>query len=307
LYLESLRHALSIDEDSVYPDEVIERPQWLLFPVLCAQAAGGDPKPAKDIAAAWALLYTSAHILDKIEDNEAASWMKVAGTGPSVNIATGLITSAFGALISLYSSSLECDTVTEIITDFQQTILRMCGGQHIDLTCSKPTLDECWNIAELKSGSFFALACRSGARLATNDRSNTKHYSSFGHHLGMMIQIGDDVAGIWGVKSENSDFTSGDNWSLPIAYAMEVAGAEDQSLLLECLKARDPHKEKVSEAIDMLERIGALVYLYTKMEWHRGETKNSLLKANPEPSARDLLLGLLTKICLLPNDTAFDI
>lgn len=122
-----------------------------------------------------------------------------------------------------------------------------------------------------------------------------------------MIQIGDDVAGIWGVKSENSDFTSGDNWSLPIAYAMEVAGAEDQSLLLECLKARDPHKEKVSEAIDMLERIGALVYLYTKMEWHRGEAKNSLLKANPEPSARDLLLGLLTKICLLPNDTAFDI
>ena len=68
MYLESLRHALSIDEDSVCPDEVIERPQWLLFPVLCAQAAGGDPKPAEDIAAAWALLYTSAHILDKIED-----------------------------------------------------------------------------------------------------------------------------------------------------------------------------------------------------------------------------------------------
>jgi geranylgeranyl pyrophosphate synthase len=301
LYLDALRQAVSIDEASLNTTETRERPRWFLLPILCSQAAGGDPKLAEDIAAAWALLYTSAHILDKIEDEESYSWMKVAGRGPSINIATGLIISAFGALNSLHFIELDHETASEITADFQQTILQICGGQHRDLTCREPSLDDCWSIAEKKSGSSFALACRAGARLATNDQSKIDCYSSFGRHLGLLLQIGDDAAGIWVAKGEKSDLTSGDHWTLPIAYAMEVASVEDQRLLLECLNAGYNKHERVSKALDLLERIGAPLYLATKMEWHRSEAENSLLNANPEPSARDSLLGLLNYICLMPS------
>jgi geranylgeranyl diphosphate synthase type I len=300
-FLEALRQALFIDEDSLNPTGTKERPSWFLLPILCSQAAGGDPKLAEDIAAAWALLYTSAHILDKIEDEEPYSWIKVAGKGPSINIATGLIISAFGVLNSAQYTTLMGEIAAEITADFQQTILQICGGQHRDLTCRESSLDECWSIAEKKSGSSFALACRAGARLATNDQSKIDCYSSFGRHLGMMIQIGDDVAGIWIAKGEKSDITSGDHWTLPIAYAMEVASVEDQILLLECLNAGYNKHERVSKALDLLERIGAPLYLATKMEWHRSEAENSLFNANPEPSARDSLLGLLNYIYLMPS------
>jgi len=228
--------------------------------------------------------------------------MKVAGKGPSINIATGLIISAFGALNSLHFIELDHETAAEITTDFQQTILQICGGQHRDLICREPSLNECWNIAEKKSGSSFALACRAGARLATNEQSKIDCYSSFGRHLGILLQIGDDVAGIWVAKGEKSDLTFGDHWTLPIAYAMEVASVKDQRLLLECLNAGYNKHGRVSKALDLLERIGAPLYLATKMEWHRSEAENSLLNANPEPSARDSLLGLLNYICLMPSD-----
>jgi geranylgeranyl diphosphate synthase type I len=297
-----MRQALLIDEDSQYPTRAKERPPWFLLPVLCSQAAGGDPQFAEDLAAAWALLYTSAHILDKIEDEEAYSWIEAAGKGSSINVATGLIISAFGMLNSAHCTTLMGETAAEIKVDFQQTILQMCGGQHRDLTSIEPSLDECWIIAENKSGCFFSLPCRTGARLATDDESIIKCYSDFGRHLGMMIQISDDVAGIWNVEANKSDLASRDKWTLPIAYAMEVAEVEDKLRLLECLYAGYNKQESVSEALDLLERTGTLLYLHTKVEWHRSEAKNSLLNANPEPSVRDSLLELLNYIGLIQTD-----
>ena len=41
LYLEALRQALLIDEDSLNPTGTKKRPSWFLLPILCSQAAGG--------------------------------------------------------------------------------------------------------------------------------------------------------------------------------------------------------------------------------------------------------------------------
>jgi geranylgeranyl pyrophosphate synthase len=79
-----------------------------------------------------------------------------------------------------------------------------------------------WQVARQKTGEFYSLASRSGARVATDDHKCIDLHSDFGHHLGMLIQIGDDMNGLWTNNNQRSDLLSG-KWTLPVAYIYEQA------------------------------------------------------------------------------------
>jgi geranylgeranyl diphosphate synthase type I len=270
--------------------------EWLLLPVLCCLSIKGDSSEACLIAAAWALLYTSAHILDKIEDDEQLPWMKELGTAPSINIASAMIVDAFGMLTALRDHDADEDAVAEITRDFHRTVMKMCAGQHHDLTCSTPSLDECWRMARDKSGQFFALSCRAGARLATSDRSLVHSYGMYGHHLGMMVQIQNDIAGIWLRKGIDNDVCSGERWTLPVAYFMEVGNEQEKRQLLEYLAADIEVDEKVARVTELLERSGARLYLHAKSEGHRNQAAKALASANAGATEMRVLTGFLKQI-----------
>ncbi len=263
---------------------------------MCCRAVGGDYEPGGQTAAAWSLLYTSAHILDKIEDAEIPGWIRDLGVGPSINIAVAMIVSAYGMLDGLRAHGVDRENAGDVIEDFHQTILHMCGAQHRDLTASTPSLEECWGVAEDKSGRFFSLACRAGARLATRDQSTIGLYSSFGHHLGMMIQIHNDVGGIWARQGKDNDIFSRDRWSIPIAYAMDVGSEEDKRQLRQILMAETDSADAIIAGTQLLESIGADLYMDAKLAWHRAMALQSISGANPEAMYRDILLGLLNNI-----------
>ncbi len=211
------------------------------------------------MAAAWVLLYTAAHVFDSVQDGDPADpWWQALGPGPAINVATGLLTSAWLMLAQL---EFQRQAVQRLIQDFQQTVLRMASGQHLDLTDRRPSLRSAWAIAEAKSGAFFGLACRSGARLADAPQPVTDLYGEYGLNLGLIVQIGDDLEDIQAGRPAPP---------LPMAYCMEMALEADDS--------------------------GAQLYLATKLAQFRARALSSLDAAGGAQPARDLLAELICSL-----------
>jgi geranylgeranyl diphosphate synthase type I len=275
---------------------------YLELPGLCCEAAGGTRPRADSVAAAWVLLYQAAHLLDNVEDGDVDIALPFAA-GPKINIATGLLASAGLALCDLPDSA----SAQAIRGDFHQSVLQMCAGQHLDLTAKTPALEQCWQIAEAKSGAFFALACRSGARLADDDCARTHLFGEFGRHLGVLVQIGDDIGGLWFVNGERSDLAADHRWTLPMAYAVSVIPEADGNRLQQLLSIRNAgtlHESSAGqgrglrEAEDEIRRLviehGALLYLTIEAERRRQQAEAALLKTDPSPAARDELMAMLS-------------
>ena len=164
------------------------------IPFLCCEANNGDPKRAVGVAAAWFLLQVAAHLLDKVEDQELELiGLPLRNQGVSTNLSTGLIFVAEWILNHLELDCVDPGAAWDIQRAFQETVLSVCSGQHLDLSLTSPDLPTCWKIAEAKSGSAFALACYVGTRVATSNSRQLDSLENFGRHLGTIVQISDDL------------------------------------------------------------------------------------------------------------------
>lgn len=261
---------------------------FLQLPTHCCQAVGGDPKLTKSVSSAWRILYFAAYLLDGVADGETP----VSENGVNTTLAAACLSSA-GLLLTVDDQeTILSKTAQSIQSDFQRVVLIACNGQINDLTRTEPTLDQCWQAAREKTGEFYALASRSGARVATDDQECIALYSDFGLHLGMLIQIGDDMNGLWPKNNRRSDLFSG-KWTLPVAYAMEVSSKSKRELLQHYLGSVNTDPIVEGKARQIIIESGAILYLVTMAEWHYSEARSLLAKAAHPGQARDELIGLL--------------
>jgi len=265
-----------------------------LLVALCCEAAGGEPQRAEWVTAAWRLLGEAVHLLDALEDGDVRIEQHPFNPAQSLNIATGLMTSASLALSLIEDPEM----ALSISQDFYRTGLRMCAGQHADLIENEPALDRCWRIAEAKSGEFFALACRAGARLAGNDPRQIESFSEFGRHLGILVQIGDDVNGLGSSADERGDLAAG-KWGLPVAYAMQVLPASRREALRGLLETAQGERGAEAEARRLIIESGAVLYLCAEAERHRRGGQTALERGSAPSPAQATLLTLLNRLASL--------
>lgn len=270
------------------------------LPQLSYDAAGGQHS-IKSLTEAWNLLYAALHLLDNIEDGDAPGTWGRWGTGPAINIATGLLASANLALARLEQHGVSAAAAQHIREQLNHTLVQMCSGQHADLTCHAPSLEQCWNICEAKSGIFFALACEAGARATDANQGTVVLFRQFGLHLGMLIQIGDDLSGIWPTATAASDLLAQHRWTLPVAYAMSVLPPARRQQLRTALEHAPFDQQAEAEARRIVVGAGAVLYLAIEAERHSYEAEQALLRAACESPARTTLLALLHQ--LLPTSS----
>jgi geranylgeranyl diphosphate synthase, type I len=294
-YLEAMRSAL-VPEQPVL-NAALEIPLPILsLPGLCCEAAGGIARRAEAVTAAWLLFYTAGHFLDNVADEVVVQEVRPSGgPGTTINIATGLIASANIILNKLEGSGISHEAACAIRGDFYHSMLKACTGQHADLTIVKPTLEQCWETAEAISGAVFAVACRAGARLATDDLGGIDLFGQFGHHLGMLLQIGDDISGLWPKGSTPSDLLAGHRWTLPVAYAMAVTPPAIHNHLDTCLLIAPTDQGSEVEARNQIIESGAVLYLAAEAARHHNQARAMLTRAAGDSPARDALLALLHK------------
>ena len=272
--------------------------RFALLPGLCCQAAGGDPGWAADLAAAWLLYYSAAHVFDSVEDqDQPEAWWAASRPGVAINVATGLLFSASLGLQRLFEHQQTHQVAHLVIQDFNQSLLVMSSGQHADLVNPLPGLEQWLEIAGAKSGEFFALACRSGARLATDDLARLKGFSDFGRHLGILLQILDDLEDLKpGSGAEMPDLSPRIGRSLAVAYALDVLPSPAQQTLRECLQTLRDDQQAAGELIQLLDRSGAALYLTTEIERQLRLGFKALEEAVPVTPAGDILASLLREL-----------
>jgi geranylgeranyl pyrophosphate synthase len=301
-FLNLMRQALSLER--AQGGDVDQGPnRWAQLPGLCCQAAGGDPLRADDFAAAWLLLYLAADLMDSVQDGDAPDpWWAEQGPGMALSVATGLFFSASLALNRFRALDSQEQASAEVVKDFYQSFLYMSSGQYLDLLQAQPSLEEYWQIAAAKSGVFFSLACRTGARLAIAERARVDSFSHFGKHLGLLIQIRDDLEDLMADPKDQADQRLlATSRSLPVAYALQVSSPDVRSRLLDCLQRSLKDDRAAREAWDLVEESGAALYVVAELERHRTQAFQALEQAQASPPARERLVGLVNKMGSLPS------
>lgn len=251
----------------------------------------------ENFAAAWLLFYVAAHMMDKVEDQDvpAGPWSQ-GGPGVSINIASGLYFTASWLLNGLYEQAGSLTFASDVNEAFYRSFLVMCGGQQRDLVQPAPTLSQYWGNASDKSGVFFSMACRLGARFGTTDQALLDSYADFGKDIGILIQVLDDLEDFQESGMGFSEVTFQVlRRSLPVIYALEVLPGQEAAQLIEELQQAE-QAEMARAAYERIENSGASFYIITEMERLRGRARSSLERAHPNQPAEARLMGLLEEL-----------
>jgi geranylgeranyl diphosphate synthase type I len=271
----------------------------LLLPILCCEAAGGDEDQATAVAAAWFLLYLAAKVLDDVEDDDThlPPWTAI-GAPQAINAATGLIFASQLALVRLPRMGADRELALSLLEDFNHTTLRMCAGQQADLAeGSHLSWERCLSIAGAKSGEFFALACRAGALLGTDE---VAPYSEFGYNLGVLIQMCDDFEGLWNPQGR-SDLAAGKR-TLPVTYALTVAPPSVRERLERLLVKATGEQEAEEQARRIITALGAPHYLLIEAQIRRQRAEGALRSTGRSSPAHRQLMALLNGRFRVPDD-----
>jgi hypothetical protein len=253
-----------------------EKISLIPLPMYCCSALGKNPYTAIEINAAWSLFYAGAFLLDKVEDQEILDAPIHAQPGVMINITTGFILSA-----NLILSNLDRQNRfiranhSQIESSFYRMLLAMCAGQHVDLLLQDPNLPIIWSNISSKSGTFFSLGCLTGSLVATNQPEYLQAFESYGRLVGILLQIGNDIEGLWGAGKGQSDLSRG-QMTLPVAYAYQVLSNPEAKRLSQLLRRARSDEEAEREARSIILGCGALVYLLLESERLRQEAENTI-------------------------------
>jgi len=287
-----MRHALIGKGSSAGAGSKASR--WARLPDLCCQAAGGEAEWADNVTLAWLLFYAAADLMDSVQDqDEPDEWWRENGPGAALSAASGLYFSGSFALDQLHHREETSQAAPGVITDFYHTFLKMTSGQYQDLTAEAVTLEDYWRQAGSKSGAFFQLACQAGARLAGSSPVILDAYGDYGLHLGLLIQVKDDLDDIrqlhnvvpTGLKAKIKR-------SLPFVYTLEMNPDPTRERLLACLQNADQKQSAVVELVNLLDECNAALYVMAEMEQQRQSALKGLERASPLPPHKDALVAL---------------
>jgi geranylgeranyl diphosphate synthase type I len=234
-----------------------------LLPLLTCQAAGGDPRQAIPVAAAWRALHIGLKLLDDVEDGDVARSDPEVNPAQVLNLSTGFLTAAQLALTHLPAAQCQ-----DLQADFLHTILHMARGQHIDLDrVAARSIPTYFQVMEAKSGAFFALAAASGTKCATTDCTEIAKYEDFGYNVGIFIQIIDDWSDI-SLKHGQGDLATGQA-TLAVCYAQTVASAAERVRLDALLACAPTSTAAEREARHLLTTLGCEIYMQAELARYR--------------------------------------
>ena len=269
------------------------------LPEICCQAAGGDPGLAGPVVAAWLIFNRAAHIMDGVQDDDPPEpWWDQRGPGYALNIASTFYFTASKILDGLEGYGIASRSAGAIRSTFSHLLLQMCEGQHLDLTTPRAALDDYWRIANLKSGLFFAIGCRSGAELAIDEVKRLDGYEIYGKEVGILIQLLDDLEEfqIDPVSGRPLFGLSDNNLSLPLSYAYTMLPHDQQLILSEHISQAIFDPNAVQSVLTMLDSIGVASYMQLEIDRHANLALDGLEQARPSKTARGILEDLVSKL-----------
>lgn len=267
-------------------------PPAALLPIATCAAAGGSPRSAVGASAALGFVLLAARWLDDAADRDRADglWATI-GSARCTLFGVSAQSLAFQALAS------DRELPRESATRLASYMLWMAKGQDSDLAGRVESLEDYWQLMRGKTGAGFALACELGALSARTDRASTETLARFGLHLGLLLQVLDDLEGCFRPVG-TGDLRQG-KVTLPVVYAMVVVHPRQRELL-DLVHGGNLALE-AERALAIVEAAGAREYLVWAALEERKQAL-ALLERLPKSSRDSCVAGrhALHEFLLLP-------
>ena len=136
--------------------------------------------------------------------------------------------------------------------------------------------------------------------MACSDLSVLAAFADYGLHLGLLIQVMDDLDDIRRLHDlVPAQFKAKIKGSLPFIYTMELSPAHTQERLLDCLDSADKDRSAVDALVELLDECQAALYVMAEMEKQRGLALASLEQAGALEPYQDALAAMvmICKFC----------
>ena len=294
---EQIRYHLGYADPAARPGKRM-RP---LLGLLTYASLSPDWDRALPGAAAVELGHNFSLVHDDIEDGDAERrgrptlWVRD-GVPQAINTGDALFTISRVALHHLTTLGFSDTKVLRLMKLYDETCLRLCEGQFIDIAASARTemqsVEHYFEMIGRKTAALISGSVESGAILASDDEEVIRRFRNFGWALGLAFQINDDLLGIWGDEAatgkEASDLARHKK-TLPVLHAMEQASPADRAVLTNLYAETNPGAESVAAGLQVLERTGSREY--TRMQAQEWRAKaiseiRTLSQLNPRAVAK---------------------
>lgn len=206
-------------------------------------------------AVAMELYALAADIFDDIEDQDNDELpLRTVPAAQAINIATLILFLSFKALAAI-NEPARYRQAHEI---FKRMGIMACHGQYQEFLCEKQeaiTLDQYFDTIRKKSRALTAGACKLAAVFAGCDVGLIPDLEKYGHNLGIISQIKNDLWDLFRVEVK-SDLSLGKK-TLPLVYLTNVLKrnkVKTEELHQLCSLARQKRPEFGSAETDRLRR-----------------------------------------------------
>ena len=232
-----------------------------MLPIASCQAVDGQAKDAVPVSAALLAAGLSLRILDDLQDKDRSSqlWSQV-GEARAWNYAGVSFMLSFDILSKAPFSPQLFQSINQT---FIEAALRMAAGQDLDLAGETKTIEDYWLTIEMKTGAGYGAACVAGAMVGTDNPKLIQACGTFGHHLGLAIQIFNDMDSIWDPNGI-TDLKQG-KVTLPLIYGLTTNHPDrDELKALVKSDAIASHGERIKEILDRIDTRAFLIWAALK-------------------------------------------
>jgi geranylgeranyl pyrophosphate synthase len=286
-------------------------PLALLAAWSYAAAGGRQGERALPLAAAWRCLHTAGKLLNDAVGHGSSSLLPGEPAQSVLNAGVGLIFLSQAILSQATANGIPNVVAQELQAAFARAGLRAAAAQQERLG-REETLS--WQdyraVTAMRSGSPLALATHAGALLCWGeylDQHSMKdtmpayveNLTAYGHHLGMMLQLADDLHGIWRPDGRSDLALGRRTW--PLLYGEMLASPEQRAHLLALAPhaCEDPAME--SALRELLVELDVPLAMVLAADEHRRHAE-AALEPLADSRARRALIALVQRANLAPQD-----
>jgi geranylgeranyl diphosphate synthase type I len=184
----------------------------------------------------------------------------------------------------------------EILHHFEQTALRLCEGQHLDMTferLSDVSVQSYLRMIGGKTAALIGAAAWIGAYAAGAQLTQAEAAGRFGRELGLAFQMQDDILGLWGDeavtgKSAVSDVASRKK-TLPVLLALEHAVPERRQRLRDLYAQPGDDAATIAEIMAILDGAQARTRAREYMQRHWQAAMTALAEIGLSAAAHERL------------------
>src|SRR3989344_2382555 len=285
-----------IEEGLFKPNwDMLDRSKSNIRPLIFLLAIGGLNKEPKDFvkyAALVEMIHNGTLIHDDIEDNaeirrgDKPIHLKY-GVDVAVNSANILYFSPF-LLLKKYCAEMKKEKQIRVYNLLIEHLNRVTWGQAVDIYWHNnykiPSVEEYLQMCAYKTGAIDGLVFSLAASLADIPDKKYEELKLFGEKFGTVLQIHDDFSDVCSLEREaiggkivGNDIREGKK-SIINLIALNKLKSEKRRMLLEILKEHTKDMNKISKAIDLIIKSGALEITLSLIKGQIADLKNDSKK-----------------------------